>query len=251
MVNFADQATTADAATAVGDPTSAQSGQPLGVALAKAKAQYYGAAASFDAYDAKCVMQTTLYGMPQYRLNCTTHGGTQTTRASSSKSMVATSLDDAGKTLDAASVRTMVGEGTTSGENREPLLVNGDQVWFSLNIKDQGVTTEYGRYPLYDRTTLDGSHIIEVGVQADFDPSTLIYQSESTYDRPTQPKVVETLPAGRYLVKSAIVTAGSYFERGTTRIPLTPRSAPGPTESRSSLRPRSLPTAGGRCLQSS
>jgi hypothetical protein len=45
----------------------------LGTALMAAKQMYYDRAAFFDAYDAKVLMQATLYGLPMYRI---TSGGT-------------------------------------------------------------------------------------------------------------------------------------------------------------------------------
>ena len=66
---FADQATTADEASGAVPET----GQPIGLALAAAKRQYLGSLSSVTPYDEKSSIQFTMYGMPQYRLACTTH----------------------------------------------------------------------------------------------------------------------------------------------------------------------------------
>ena len=71
---FADQATTWDA-------QGTTSGQPIGLALAAAKRQYLGSLTAITAYDEKSSVEFTMYGMPQYRLACTTHEPTQGVQA--------------------------------------------------------------------------------------------------------------------------------------------------------------------------
>ena len=63
---FADQMTTAFDADAA-------KGQPIGLALAEAKRQYLGSLSAITPYDEKSSIQFAMYGMPQYRLTCTTH----------------------------------------------------------------------------------------------------------------------------------------------------------------------------------
>ena len=197
MVNLADQATTADGATVQEDdatPAREETGQPLGVALAKAKAQYYCSAASLDPYDVKSIMQTTLYGMPQYRLECTTHEAPQPVQSSGLRSMAKVPLDGGAAGVGGAGV---------------PLIdpASGTQATLQLTVVDGGQRTTYDAVPLYEEVTADGSHIIKAAV-----PNTTILDSESTPDRPTQPKVVAILQADTNPVKSAIVTEGTYFK---------------------------------------
>ena len=70
---FADQASTADQATTADDPATAGTGQPIGLALAAAKRQYLGSLTALTPYDEKSSIEFEMYGMPQYRLKCTTH----------------------------------------------------------------------------------------------------------------------------------------------------------------------------------
>ena len=68
MGTFAEEVTTA---VASGDTSHV--GQPIGLALAMAKRKYLNSLTAVTPYDEKSSIELTMYGMPQYRIPCTTH----------------------------------------------------------------------------------------------------------------------------------------------------------------------------------
>ena len=70
---FADQATTPMRTVQDDRARRRRDGQPIGLALMEAKRAVLRLALGDHAYDEKSSIQFTMYGMPQYRLECDTH----------------------------------------------------------------------------------------------------------------------------------------------------------------------------------
>ena len=197
--DFVGQATTADDATQAEDLSTAdreESGQPIGLALAAAKAEYLGSLPSVTPYDEKSSIEFTMYGMPQYRLECTTHdpsmSGTQTRVLAAPR---------------AASLQLMADTADTPATFADAIV--------SLNVLDS------------DGEAIAGSPFSVHLAEATDDPSgryikvapdgTTVNVSDVGYlavpDTPKQP--LDVIPLGDQTanpVKSAIVTNGTYLE---------------------------------------
>ena len=168
MGRFADQVTTA------GDTTL---GQPIGVALTLAKRQYFLAMSAVTVYDEKSSIQLTMYGMPQYRLPCTTH-----------------TPPAAGDVVNADPIPPA--PQTSFDEALPPTPVE-------VTISDQGETRTYDDATLIEPNT-DTETARYLTVDGD---------SQATMDRPTQPRMVIDLgPAGDTPVTGVIVTGGTYTD---------------------------------------
>ncbi len=168
---FADQATTSD---------DSDVGQPIGLALTAAKRQFFNSMSAVTAYDEKSSIQFTMYGMPQYRLPCTTHlppavGGV----------VKADPVVPPAATFDGAFPTTSFNL-TVSDPDGDVNKIYDDPLPLLI---EPATDTQTARY-----ITVDGD-------------------SQSTTDRPTQPRMVINLgPAGDTPVTAAIVTGGTYAD---------------------------------------
>jgi len=175
MGAFADQATTADAAVAAG-------AQPIGLALAEAKREYLGSLPAVTPYDEKSSIQFTMYGMPQYRLSCTTHDRSESgVQAASVKQPASAGVSRVGDTAPQSTLPTT----------------------FTLTVIDGSQSTTYP-VQLKDNVAADHTHYISAGVDD---------ETANTIDLPIQPCVSIPLGTGGLNpVKSAIVTDSAYFD---------------------------------------
>ena len=170
--NFADQATTWEV-------QGATSGQPIGLALAAAKREYLGSLAAITTYDEKSSVEFTMYGMPQYRLACTTHEPTTGVQAGL--------INPQGATFDFD---------TVPATN------------FTLTVTDQGVDTAY------EATLKESNRDSNARYLAAYHTVNGVTSgdAEATFGTPIQPRMVIDLgPAGTNPVKSVIISDRSHY----------------------------------------
>ena len=171
--NFADEATSWEA-------PGASQGQAIGSALAAAKRQYLGSLSSVTPYDEKSSVEFTMYGMPQYRLACTTHAPSQGFQAGG--------ISPQGAAFDFDTI---------------------PATGFTLTVSDQGTDTEYGATLKEANPDSAARYVVAYrtvnGVTSG--------DAEATLGTPIQPRVVIDLGlAGSNPVKAAIVSGGSYVD---------------------------------------
>ena len=207
MGRFADQVTTS---------TDAALGQPIGLALTTAKRQYFNDLTAVTAYDEKSSIQYTMYGMPQYRLSCTTH-------------------EPAGiGEVQWPVVQTVDVEGTPTLQPVDPPAATFDGAFPTTDFKltVSGLSAD----------GTEGSRTYEAKlIEPAADTRTARYitvdgDSQSTPDRPTQPRMVINLgPAGDTPVTAAIVTDGTYIDITDFNPSITSVTAGGTTDEGESL----------------
>ena len=169
--DFADQATTAEA---ISGPA-----QPIGLALAAAKRQYCGSISAFTPYDEKSSLQFAMYGMPQYRLACTTHPAVTGQEAAS-----------------------VVNPGAAGWEPWHPTLDQPQPPGtFTLTVLDGNkepatYTAELRGWSAYSGTVFTANG-----------------DAQATPDRPIQPRMVVDLGSGGpNPAKAALIVGGSYVD---------------------------------------
>ena len=198
MGTFADQATTADDASHPSTNDTPVTGQPVGLALAAAKRAYLGSLTTVSPYDEKSCVQLSMYGMPQYRLECPTpHDPVAAGLDAASGNGPATAGLKMGVRLAATD------QSVTAPQSFTLNIVDGDTPLrpITVNLDAHSGTGTYADGTYYAATN-DAS--VNPSVQAD---------CQATVDRPVQPRVVVNLGSGGVdPVRAIVVTGGSYTD---------------------------------------